>query len=90
MWGSWWRIKYGNGELRVMRAWWQDVLINTGGAALGAIIAAGVITVAGKVAGLFDAEVDFKPVEFLQIIAGLVGAVAGIVAIFTASLTVFR
>ncbi len=67
-----------------MRPWWQDFLINTGGAALGAIIAAAVITVAGKVAGLFDSQVEFQPREFVSVLGALVGVIAALVTIVSA------
>jgi hypothetical protein len=46
-------------------------LITTGGGALGTILAAGAITLAGKVASLFDSSVELNPRGFIQVIAGL-------------------
>jgi hypothetical protein len=68
-----------NTARKEVRAWWQDLLINAGGAALGAIIAAVVIAVAGKLAGLFDSSVEFNLVEFLLLIVGFVAGVGTIV-----------
>ena len=73
-----------------MRPWWQDLLITTGGGALGTVIAAGAIAVAGKMAGLFDSSVEFKPLEFIRAIAAIIAAAATIAGIVPFVVSLFH
>jgi hypothetical protein len=66
-----------------VRVWWQEVFIESMGGLLGTIAAAGVVAVAGRAAGLFDAasDVDFR--RFLEVAAGalaLIIVVLGMIA----------
>jgi hypothetical protein len=62
-----------------MRAWWEDALIGTLATTVGTVIALAIVAVAGKAAGLFKRPIDFDTGRFVQVLAALIGVIAGLI-----------
>ena len=67
-------------NLRNMREWWEDLLINLAGGVGAALIAAAVLAGAARVAKLWEEDEAFNPDTFIKFIAAAAGVVSGIVA----------
>jgi hypothetical protein len=72
-----------------VRVWWQDVFIESMGGLLGTVAAAGVLAVAGRAAGLFDAATDFDFRRFWEVAAGAVALIIVVLGMIVALAQVF-
>jgi hypothetical protein len=66
-----------------MRDWWQDLLIQAGGGLIGTLAAAGVLALAAKAAGLFDAAREFDFSVFFKDVGLILGVLATAITVVT-------